>query len=238
VVLHTFAAQVHTVEMWWGERFLAVISNPNVVIILLMFGVYGILFELYSPGWGVAGTLGVVSLVLAFFGLSVLPINYAGLALIVVALAMFAAEVTVTSFGALTVGGIICLILGGMMLVDSPAGFLGVSLSVLVPVAVATGLITVFLLSCIVKAHRCRVQTGGEALLNQEAVARENFVPDSKGFHGPVFLHGEMWRARSATPVSVGQAVRITAREGLTLTVEANGQADLAGAAHGQRPPA
>jgi membrane-bound serine protease (ClpP class) len=214
--------------MWWGEQFLAVISNPNVVMLLLMFGVYGILFELYSPGWGVAGTLGVVSLLLAFFGLSVLPVNYVGLALIVVALAMFVAEVTVTSFGALTVGGIICLILGGMMLVDSPTGFLRVSLSVIVPVAVATGLITVLLLSRIVKAYRGPVQTGGEALLNREAVAQETFLPDNAGFHGQVFIHGELWRAHSATPVSSGQAVRIKGREGLTLEVEVNGQAEAA----------
>ena len=230
VLLRTAKTQVRTLEMWWGEQFLAVISNPNVVMLLLMFGVYGILFELYSPGWGVAGTLGVVSLLLAFFGLSVLPVNYVGLALIIVALAMFVAEVTVTSFGALTVGGIICLILGGMMLVDSPTGFLRVSLSVLVPVAVATGLITVFLLSRIVKSQRGRVQTGGEALLGREAVAQEKFLPDSTGFHGQVFVHGELWRAHSATPVSSGQAVRIKGREGLTLEVEVNGQAAAAAA--------
>jgi membrane-bound serine protease (ClpP class) len=230
VSLRTADAKVRTMEMWWGEQFLAVISNPNVVMLLLMFGVYGILFELYSPGWGVAGTLGVVSLLLAFFGMSVLPVNYVGLALIVVALAMFAAEVTVTSYGALTVGGIVCLTLGGMMLVDSPTGFLRVSLGVLVPVAVATGVITVFLLSCIVRAHRQRVQTGGEALVDRQAVARGKFAPDSNGFHGQVFVHGEIWQARSTLPVSDGQIVRIKAREGLTLEIETNGRADLAGA--------
>lgn len=230
VSLRTADAKVRTLEMWWGEQFLAVISNPNVVMLLLMFGVYGILFELYSPGWGVAGTLGVVSLLLAFFGMSVLPVNYVGLALIVVALAMFAAEVTVTSYGALTVGGIVCLTLGGMMLVDSPTGFLRVSLGVLVPVAVATGVITVFLLSCIVRAHRQRVQTGSEALVDRQAVARGKFAPDGNGFHGQVFVHGEIWQARSTLPVSDGQIVRIRAREGLTLEIETNGRADLAGA--------
>lgn len=228
LVLRTAKAEIVSLQMWWGEKFLAVISNPNVVMFLLMFGVYGILFELYSPGWGVAGTLGAVSLVLAMFGMSLLPVNYAGLALIVLGLAMFVAEATVTSFGALTVGGIVCLILGGMMLVDSPTGFLRVSLSVLVPVAVATGLITVFLLSCIVKAQRRRVQTGGEALLDCEAVAQQKFLPDDKGFQGQVFVHGELWRARSTGPVSTGQTVRIKAREGLMLEVEANGRADSA----------
>jgi membrane-bound serine protease (ClpP class) len=228
VSLRTANARVRTLEMWWGEQFLAVISNPNVVMLLLMFGVYGILFELYSPGWGVAGTLGVVSLLLAFFGMSVLPVNYVGLALIVVALAMFAAEAAVTSYGALTIGGIVCLTLGGMMLVDSPTGFLRVSLGVLVPVAVATGVITVFLLSCIVRAHRQRVHTGSEALVDRQAVARGKFAPDSNGFHGQVFVHGEIWQARSTLPVSDGQIVRIRAREGLTLKIETNGRADPA----------
>ena len=160
VELRTANASVREIEMWWGERLLAVISNPNVALLLMVFGVYGILFEFYSPGWGVAGTLGVVSLVLGFFGLSILPVNYAGLALILIALALFAAEAFVTSYGALAVGGIVCLILGGTMLVDSPTGFLHVSLEVLVPIALATALITVFLVSQVVKAQRSRVLDG------------------------------------------------------------------------------
>ena len=97
VTLNTATARVETLQMWWGERVLMVLANPNLTLLLMMFGVYGILYELYSPGWGIAGTLGVVSLVLAFFGLSVLPINYAGLALIGVAIALFVAEAFVTS---------------------------------------------------------------------------------------------------------------------------------------------
>jgi membrane-bound serine protease (ClpP class) len=219
VLLRTAGAQLRTLDMWWGERLLAVISNPNVVILLLMFGVYGVLFELYSPGWGVAGTLGVISLVLAFFGLSVLPVNYAGLALIIMALAMFVAEVKVTSFGALTLGGVMCLILGAMMLVDSPAGFLRVSLDVVVPIAVATGLITVFLVHCIVRAHRSQVQTGGEALLGSEARATRLFEADEGTYRGAIFVHGELWGARSTEPIAEGAVVYVTARKGLTLEV-------------------
>ncbi len=118
VRIRTADATIRTLEMWWGERLLCVISDPNVALVLMLFGFYGVLFEMYSPGWGVAGTLGVVSLVLAFFGLSVLPINYAGLALIAIAMALFVAEAFVTSFGALAVGGIVCLILGGTMLIE------------------------------------------------------------------------------------------------------------------------
>jgi membrane-bound serine protease (ClpP class) len=228
VRLRTADAEVRTMEMWWGERFLAVISNPNVVMFLMLFGVWGILFELNSPGWGVGGTLGVICLVLGFFGLSVLPVNYVALALIVIGLAMFVAEAYVTSFGTLTLGGIICLILGGTMLVDSPTGFIRVSLSVLVPIAVATGAISVFLLSRIVKAHRGRVQTGSEGLLEHEAVARVSFTADGGQFAGLVFVHGELWKARSETPIDEGESVIVVGRDGLSLDVEAAGHSKAA----------
>jgi membrane-bound serine protease (ClpP class) len=232
--LSTADATIREIEMWWGERLLAVISDPNIALLLMIFGVYGILFEFYSPGWGVAGTIGVVSLVLGFFGLSVLPVNYAGLALIFIALGLFAAEAFVTSFGALAVGGIVCLILGGTMLVDSPTGFLHVSLEVLVPVALATGLITVFLVSQVVKAQRSRVRTGGEALVGQQAVAQDEFTEQEDAFVGQVHVHGEYWRALSPTHIASGQHVRVAGRDGLTLLVEtndkANGQPTTSGA--------
>lgn len=223
VQLHTKASQIRTLEMWWGEKLLAIISNPNVAMLLLMFGVYGVLYELYSPGWGISGTLGVVSLVLAFFGLSVLPINYAGLALIAVALALFAAEAFVTSYGALTVGGIVCLLLGGTMLVDTPHEFLRVSQSVLIPIAVSTGLIVVLLLSSVVKAHRSRVQTGGEGLIGMHGSAREKFSLRNDHYEGQVFVRGEIWQAVSSQAITSGQEIEVKGRQGLTLTVSGNG---------------
>jgi membrane-bound serine protease (ClpP class) len=223
VRLQTEDALVHTLEMWWGERLLAVISNPNFAMLLLMFGVYGILYELYSPGWGVSGTLGVVSLVLAFFGLSVLPINYAGLALVAVALALFAAEAFVTSYGALTVGGIVCLILGGTMLVDTPHEFLQVSQSVLIPISVATGLIVAFLLSSVVKSQRSRVQTGSEGMIGLQGRAPETFSPRNGHYEGQVAVRGEIWRATSSQPITGGQEIRVEDQQGLTLMVSGNG---------------
>jgi membrane-bound serine protease (ClpP class) len=222
--LRTNEATVHLVEMWWGENLLAVISDPNVALLLMLFGVYGIIFEFYSPGWGVAGTLGVVSLVLGFFGLSVLPVNYSGLALILIALALFVAEAFVTSYGALAIGGVVCLILGGTMLVDSPTGFLHVSLEILVPVAVATAIVMVFLVSQVVKAQRSRVQTGGEALVGVDAVAEDEFVGHENAFTGQVQVHGEHWRALSPRKIAKGQHVRVAGREGLTLLVDRNGK--------------
>lgn len=223
VHLHTSGAVVRTIEMWWGEKLLATISNPNVAILLLFFGVYGILFEFYSPGWGVAGTLGIISLILGFFSLSVLPVNYSGLALILIALAMFVAEAFITSYGALAIGGVICLILGGTMLVDSPGGFMYVSLEIVIPLAISTALITVFLVSQIVKTHRNKVQTGAESMTGTDAVAQDDFCSEADGYAGQVQTHGEYWRARSPHKITKGQHVRVTGRQGLTLLVDRNG---------------
>lgn len=220
VRLSTADAEIRTLDMWWGEHLLAAISNPTVAFLLLMFGFYGILFELNSPGWGVGGTLGVICLVLGFYGLSVLPVNYVGLALIIVAMAMFVAEAFVTSFGTLTIGGIVCLILGGLMLIESPTGFMQVSTGVVVAVAVATAAITVFLVSSVVKAHLVRPQTGTEGLVGQPAEARGAFSPDGPHFKGTVFAHGEYWDAVSAEPIGDRQSVRINERRGLTLVVK------------------
>lgn len=219
VTFQTANAEIRTVEMWWGERFLATISNPNVAFLLLIFGFYGVLFELYTPGWGVAGTLGIVLLLLAFFGLAVLPINYIGLVLIAIAFGMFVAEVFVTSYGALAVGGVVCLVIGGMMLVESPGGFLRVSLWVVVPVAVATAAITTFLVGSIVSAHRKKVVTGSEGLLGTTATAIEDFLPVAGHYEGTIRVHGELWKAVCPAPVGTGQKVAITNRDGLTLSV-------------------
>jgi len=219
VELHTTGATVRTLDMWWGERLLGAISNPNIAFLLLMLGFYGILFELYTPGWGVSGTLGVVCLILAFFGLAVLPISYVGLILIVVALALFVAEAFVTSYGLLALAGVGCMVLGGVMLVDSPFGFMRVSLGVVIPIAAATGLITVFLVANVLRAHRGRVQTGGESLVGAEAVAQDDFARAEGRYSGTVLAHGELWQAISGAPISAGQRLEILDRQGLTLVV-------------------
>ncbi len=224
VTLRTAGATLRPLDMWWGEQVLGVLSNPNVAFMLLMFGFYGILFEFYSPGWGVGGTLGAICLVLGFFGLAVLPINYAGLALIALALGMFVAEAFVTSFGALTLGGTLCLVLGGLMLVDSPLPILRVSVSVVVPVALATAAITVFLVGSVIKAMRGQVQTGTEAMLGTEAIAQTVFEASDRGYQGMVLTHGELWTAISTTPVTRGDILEVDNREGLTLFVHTTGR--------------
>jgi membrane-bound serine protease (ClpP class) len=219
IVLRTAEAEVDVIDMWWGAQVLATIADPNVAFLLLIIGFYGVLFEFYSPGWGVAGTLGAVCLVLAAFGMSVLPVNYSGLLLIAVALGMFVAEVFVTSYGALAAGGVICLAMGALMLVDSPAGFMRVSLSVVVPVSAATAAITILLVGSVVRAHRRRAATGSEAMLGSEAHATARFANDHGLFRGTVQLHGEYWNAVSAEQIESGDTVQVDRREGLTLHV-------------------
>lgn len=222
VQLKTVGAPVESFEMWWGERMLDTIANPNLALILMMVGVYGILYELYTPGWGVGGTVGAISLVLAFFSLSVLPINYAGLLLIVVALALLVAEAFVTSYGMLAAAGIACLIFGGAMLVDSPEGFMRVSMRLLIPIAVGTGLIVVFLVSSVVKAQGSRVQTGGEGMLGLRGFAQGPFHAAGDQYLGQVHVHGEIWNAQCDWPLKDGQTVEVANRQGLTLYVTAS----------------
>jgi membrane-bound serine protease (ClpP class) len=218
--LRTAGAAVDEVAMWWGERMLAILASPNLAILLLMLGFYGVLFEFYSPGWGVAGTLGAVCLALSFFSLALLPVRFAGLLLVLLALTMFVAEVFVTSYGALALGGAVCLVLGGLMLVESPAGFIGVSLNVLVPFAVATAVITFVLVASIVRTHHRRAVTGAEAQLGAAAVADADFRPTATGSAGAVRMHGELWQATSAEIVTAGMPLEVLGRDGLTLRVQ------------------
>jgi membrane-bound serine protease (ClpP class) len=223
VTLQTDGAEIMYVDMWWGEELLSVISNPNIAFILLMLGFYGLLFEFYSPGWGISGTLGAICIVLAFFGLAVLPVNIAGLALILLAIGLFVAEVFFTSFGILTVGGAVCLILGGIMLIDSPIPVMRISLSVLIPVAVATALVAFFLLSRIISSMGTRIRTGSEGLVDETGVVSETFSPEGAEFAGQIRIHGEIWKARSVAPVEKGDRVRVVSRDNLTLYVTTQG---------------
>ncbi len=218
--LQTRQSVIQKVEMWWGERFLAILSNPNLAFLLLVIGFYGVLFELLNPGWGIPGTIGVICLLLAFLALSVLPINYVGLALMGIGLGFFVAEVFLTSYGFLGLGGTLCLVLGGTMLINSPAGFQDLSWSVLIPVAVAAGLITVFVLTYIAKAHREKVQTGGSALKGQKAIAANDFSLKNGTYSGTVQIHGEWWKAISPEPVAAGHTLEVQDQEGLTLYVQ------------------
>lgn len=234
--LRTAGAAVETIEPWWGERVLGALSNPNVAFILVLLGFYGIVFEFYSGGWGVPGTIGALCLLMGFFGLAVLPINIVGLLLIFAGMGLFVAEAFVPSFGVLTVGGVVCLILGGLMLIDSPTGVVEVSLSVLIPTAVASGLIAFFLMGQVVRAHHAPLQTGSESFLGETATATEDFHPENGVYMGMVLMQGELWTAIASTSIQDGYSVRVIDRSGLTLTVEPLASGDPGDRAHPSAP--
>jgi membrane-bound serine protease (ClpP class) len=218
-------ARTDAVEMWWGEEVLSLLAHPNVAFLLLIFGFYGILLELYTPGWGVGGTVGVICLILGFFAMAVLPINYVGLALLVIGLLLFVAEAFVVSHGVLALGGVACLSIGGLMLVDSTPGFIRVSPWLVLPVALATAAISMFLVSRAVGAYRLAPITGGEALLRESGIADGPFERQLDRYVGVVRTHGELWQATSLEAIADRQRVRIDNRQGLVLHVRPLGEA-------------
>ena len=213
-------ASIQEIEMGWSQDLLATLASPNLAFLLLMIGFYALLFEFYSGGFGVAGVIGAVCLILAFVGLATLPLSYAGLALLVLGLGLLVAEAFVPSFGLLTVGGIACIIFGGIMLVDSPPGFTRVSTTVVVPAALATAALTFFLVASTFKSHRARVKTGPETLVGKTAVAQEAFLFSDDRYHGSVLLRGEYWNAISELPVAAHEVVEVTGRDGLVVHVD------------------
>lgn len=216
--LQTAGVDVVVERMWWGERFLAALASPTLAFLLLVFGIYGVIFELYTPGWGVPGTVGVVCLMLCFFALAILPTNFVGLALLLLAMGMLVAEAFVASYGLLTLGGVVCLVTGGLMLVDSPAGFMRVSLWALIPVTAAVLLVSLLLVTRIVRAQRLPAALEQTTAANP-ARAVEEFAGTVGRYKGVVRFHGELWNAESPHPVQAGQDVRVVRRDGLLLQV-------------------
>jgi len=214
VTLHTRGATVKAIDVGFRDRFLALITDPNIAYILLMLGMLGLFFELANPGVILPGIIGGISLILAFFAFQSLPINWAGFLLILFGIVLLIAEVKVASHGALTIGGIIAVLLGSMMLVSTPELPLRVSWSVIVPVEVATVGIFVFAVGAGVRAQLRRPATGAEGLMREEGVAQTPLEPD-----GQVLIHGEMWRAVADVAIPAGARIRVVGMEGLTLRV-------------------
>ncbi len=215
VVLHTRGAAVDHLEMTWTERLLDLLTNPTLAYLLLLLGFSGLLFEITHPGLWAPGVVGLICLVLAFFAFQMLPINYAGLVLLLLGLVLVALEVKVHSLGMLTLTGVACLLLGSFMLVEPVPGIGRVSWLASVPVSAALALIVLFLVGNVVRAHSRPVQTGLEGLLGAEGIVRGDF-----NRQGYVFVHGELWRAHGDEPLRDAQKVRILGYEGLTLRVQ------------------
>ncbi|MBL7074692.1 nodulation protein NfeD [candidate division KSB1 bacterium] len=214
-ILKTKEAVIKRLEMGLRYRILSVISNPNIAYILLMLGIYGLFFELSNPGSIFPGVVGAIFLILAFFALQTLPINYAGLLLILLGIVLFIAEIKITSYGMLTVGGVISMILGSIMLFESPEPFFKVSLGVILPAVIFTALFFIFALSMALRAHKRQVSTGTEGLVGEIGEARTNVFKD-----GSVSVHGEIWNATSARTIKAGTKVRVIGVDRMTLRVE------------------
>ncbi len=197
----------------WRAKLLAVITNPNIAYILLLIGIYGIIFELANPGAIVPGTIGSIALILAFFALQVMPLNYAGLALILLGIIFMIAEAFVPSFGALGIGGLAAFTAGSIMLWDDPN--LNVALPLIIGVAIAIAGFSIWVLGRFLDVRRKKPATGYEEMFGMQGVAQEDFEST-----GRVFVHSELWTADSRRPVRAGQAVRVVAIDGLRLTVE------------------
>jgi membrane-bound serine protease (ClpP class) len=198
------------------QKVLSAIAHPNVAYMLLSLGTLGLTIELWSPGAILPGVAGGLCLLLAFFALQVLPVNFAGLLLMLFGLALFALEVKVTSFGLLTVGGMVSLIFGSMMLFDSTSPELQLSLSVVVPVVLGFTAIAAFLVRLGLAAQRRPAVTGMEGMMSETGEAMTAIEP---GGTGRVNIHGEIWRAISNDRIVPGERVRVAAVDGLTLTV-------------------
>ena len=190
--------------MTFRQNFLLTISNPNLAYLLLMIGLLGLYFEFAHPGAILPGVLGGISLLLAIFSFQILPINYVGLLLIVLAIALFILEVKVHSYGMLSLGGIVSMVIGSMMLIDSPVPELRPSLRVIIPVAIGISLVCIFLVTLVVKAQARGAITGREGMIGEVGTARTDLSPSGK-----VFVHGELWEAESDQPVRMGERVRV-----------------------------
>jgi len=213
-LLSVVGAPVRELEMTKVQHFLAAIIGPNIALALLSFGGIALLIELYNPGSILPGAVGAICLILGAFGVSMLPVNYAGLALIALAMLLFIAEIKVISYGLLTVGGVISLVLGGLILFRSSEPALRVSVGMLASVATFALLAAGSLAYLALSASRQQVTTGAEGLVHRRAQARTALAP-----RGKVFVHGELWDAVSDAPVAAGAQVEVVAVDRLTLQV-------------------
>jgi membrane-bound serine protease (ClpP class) len=214
VKIETKNAVVHREEMNLREKILKIITDPTIAYLLLILGLAGLYFEFSTPGAILPGVLGAIALILALYAFQQLPINYAGVLLILLAIVMFIAEIKVVSHGVLTAGGIAAMILGSMMLIDTPAPYMRISVGAIVGTAATTAAFFLFVVGAGVKALRTRTKTGMEGLVGEIGVVRTRLAP-----RGQIFLSGELWNAESEGEVEPGASVRVTGMDGLTLRV-------------------
>jgi membrane-bound serine protease (ClpP class) len=214
VVLRTAGAVIERIEPTPFQRVRGILAKPDIALLLLSLGSLGLMVEIYNPGAIFPGVVGAICLILGFYALSVLPINAAGLALLGLALVFFVAEIKVTSYGLLTLAGVVCLVLGATMLVEDADPALRVSVEVIAAAAISAVAVVLFLMFQVLRAHRTRVRTGTEGMVTERGRAWTDLQPSGK-----VFVHGEIWDAVGESPVAKGEPVEVVAVEGMVLRV-------------------
>jgi membrane-bound serine protease (ClpP class) len=215
VKLDTRNLALQAYEPDWRNRLLAVIADPNIAYILMLLGIYGLFFELWNPGYVLPGVIGGICLLLALYAFQVLPISYAGLGLILLGIAFMVAEAFMPSFGALGIGGLVAFVVGSIILFDTEVGDFGVAWPLVAGVAVASAAFFFGVVYLALRARKRAVVSGHEELVGAEGEALEDFAAT-----GRVRVHSEEWQARTVAPLKQGQKIRVTGRDGLTLTVE------------------
>ncbi|WP_313054618.1 NfeD family protein [Pseudomonas lopnurensis] len=201
----------------WRVRLLAVITNPSVALILMMIGIYGLILEFSNPGIGAGGVLGGICLILALYALQLLPVNYAGVALILLGIAFMVAEAFLPSFGVLGIGGVAAFVVGAVILIDTEVPGYGIPLWLIVPLGLASALLVFVIVAMALKARRQQLVGGDSELIGSLVVV--SAVQPQAPLSGWAHLQGENWQIRSATPLEAGQQVRVVARHGLQLEV-------------------
>ena len=215
VSLDTQNLLIEVIEPDWRSRLLGTITNPNIAYLLMLIGVYGLILEFANPGTIVAGVVGAICLLLALYAFQVLPVNYAGLALILLGIALMVAEAFAPSFGALGIGGVIAFAIGSVILIDTEVPGYGINPALIAALTLFSALIFIFVIGMLVRARERPVVSGSEQMVGSIAVVIEDFDTE-----GRVRAHSELWQARSTAPLQKGQQVIITAMDGLTLHVE------------------
>jgi len=216
ITLKTESKPVKRVAMTLRERLLLILTNPNIAYILLLLGIYGLFFELQNPGMIFPGVVGGICLILGFYALHLLPVNYAGVALIILSAILFILEIYVTSQGVLAIGGIISLVMGSLILFESNVPFLRVSWEVIMIVAIIIAGFFIFILAMGVRAQFKRRVTGKEGLVGEIGTAKTDIKPTG----GTVLVHGEYWNAVSDTLIKKNQKVKVVSVKEMILHVE------------------
>ncbi|MFC1589625.1 nodulation protein NfeD, partial [Pseudomonadota bacterium] len=213
--LNTSGLPLIKIEPDWRSRLLNVITNPNIAYILMLIGIYGLIFELANPGAIIPGTIGAISLLLALYAFQLLPINYAGMGLILLGVALMVAEAFEPSFGVLGIGGVIAFVFGSIILMDTEAPGFGIDISVIITFAFTSALIFIFVVGMAFKARRRPIVSGLEEMIGGTAIVINDFEDK-----GTVTIHSEKWQAESNVPLHKDQQVKVIDVKGLTLQVE------------------